>query len=81
MRNRQGPPHSFGWLRRGDLDADYGGAVYEKPNGQLYVFGQDASHWVCQWVETTEEEIARYHAALLQIMRREGVAVKLAGDA
>lgn len=33
-----GPPHSFGWLRRAEFDAQSsppGGHVYEKPNGSL----------------------------------------------
>jgi hypothetical protein len=38
----RGPPESFGWQRRPDMDTAFKGATtgiaYEKPDGSLYLF-------------------------------------------
>lgn len=37
VKFRRGPASSFGWLRRPELDANSGGFVWERPDGELYV--------------------------------------------
>lgn len=36
----RGPPHTFGWLRRKDLD-EAGNEAWEQPNGQLHMHNKD----------------------------------------
>jgi hypothetical protein len=33
---KRGPAHTFGWMRRSDMDKD-GEFVWERPNGTFYV--------------------------------------------
>jgi hypothetical protein len=38
VRVISGPPHTFGWLRRPELDREYPGTyVWEHPDGTLYL--------------------------------------------
>lgn len=42
-------PHTAGWLRRPELDAENGGMVWEKPDGVLHVQQHDKPLVLMVW--------------------------------
>jgi hypothetical protein len=58
MRIKEEAPHTFGWLRRKELD-QLGGEAYERPDGSIYLFRPGATHWVRRIVVSKVSAAAR----------------------